>query len=301
VCLVALCAPGEWPRGALAGFGLLVFPYTLPLGVHLYTDTLAVSGCVAGTVALTKRRWGLAWLALALAIATRQYAVQVPAALAAAEAIGWLRGERGRWKAIATCAAAGATLLGWIAFFGGLANEVGMEEWIGYYPAPMLRATDFLLHHGLYALAGIGLFYVVVEAVLFRRNEVLYDLWSARGALLAFALAALFWIDPPVLGVNHPGGPIGRTAIRFLPAPDFDLVRVAIYYGLALLAVVRFSGRLDAQFWLVAAAFVLSMKQQIPWEKYLFPTVAVLWTLASLGRGPTSGSAPSAAHPARTG
>jgi hypothetical protein len=26
------------------------------------------------------------------------------------------------------------------------------------------------------------------------------------------------------------------------------------------------------------------MKQQLPWEKYLFPTLAVLWTLVSSGR-----------------
>jgi len=42
------------------------------------------------------------------------------------------------------------------------------------------------------------------------------------------------------------------------------------------------------------------MKQQLPWEKYLFPTLAVLWTLVSLGRITTNGPAPRAAPPART-
>jgi hypothetical protein len=142
---------------------------------------------------------------------------------------------------------------------------------------------------------------VVVEAVLFRRNPVSRELRSARGALLALALATLFWLDPPVLTVDHPGGPIGRTAMLLLPAPDFDWARVAIYYALALLAVGRFAGRFDAGFWLVSAVFLLAMKQQLPWEKYLFPTLAVLWTLVSLGRFATTASAPRAAARARTG
>jgi hypothetical protein len=301
VCLVAFCAPKDWPRGALAALGLLLFPYTLPLGVHLYTDTLAVFAVVAGTVALARSRPVLAWVAFSCAIATRQYTVQIPAALAAAEALGWLRGERERWKAVAACGAACATLLDWIAFYGGLANEAGIEDWVGFYPAPMMHATEFLLDQGLYALAGLGVFFVAVEAVLFRCNPVSPELRSPRGALLALALAGLFWLDPPVLTANHPGGPIGRAALLLLPAPDFDWARVAIYYALALLAVGRFAARIDAGFWLVSAVFLLAMKQQLPWEKYLFPTLAVLWTLVSLGRFAITGRpATPAARPART-
>jgi hypothetical protein len=300
VCLVAFCAPEHWPRGALAALGLLLYPYTLPLGVHLYTDTLAVLAVVAGTVALARSRWLLAWFAFSCAIATRQYAVQIPAALAAAAALDWLRGERGRWKAVAACVAACATLLGWIAFFGGLANEAGIEDWVGFYPSPMMHEREFILHHGLYALAGLGVFFVVVEALLFRRNPVSRELRTARGVLIALALAGLFWLDPPVLTMNHPGGPIGRTMVVYLPAPDYDWARVAIYYVLALLAVGRFAGRLDAGFWLVSSIFVIAMKQQLPWEKYLFPTLAVLWTLVSLGRLSPSESPPTAPLPART-
>jgi hypothetical protein len=300
VCLVAFCAPDHWPRGALAAVGLLLFPYTLPLAVHLYTDTLMVFAVVAGTVALARSRPLLAWFAFSCAIATRQYAVQIPAALAAVEALGWLRGERERWKAVAACAAACATLLAWIAFFGDLANEAGIEDWVGFYPAPMMHGTEFILRQGLYALTGIGAFFVLIEAMLFRCNPVSRELRSARGALLALALAGLFWLDPPVLTTNHPGGPIGRTMMVFLPTPDFDWARVAIYYVLALLTVGRFAGRIDAGFWLVSAVFLLAMKQQLPWEKYLFPTLAVLWALVSLGRLGTNGPAPRAAPPART-
>ena len=60
-------------------------------------------------------------------------------------------------------------------------------------------------------------------------------------------------------------------------------MRVAVYYVLALLAALRFSRRLDAAFWVVAAGVVLSMKQQIPWEKYLLPTLSTLWMLRASG------------------
>ncbi len=284
VCLVALCAPRDWPRAGLAAMGLLLFPYTLPLGVHLYTDAMGAFLVVGGTVALSRGRPVIGWFVFVCAIATRQYLVQIPAALVAAEAVRWLRGARVRWKDVAACAASGVTLLAWIVFFGGLATEAGIENWTGHYPAPMLSATEFILHYGLYALTGVGAYFVVVEALLFGRSPVPREMQDWRGLLLALGLAALFWLDPPLLTNNHPGGPIGRVARVLWPAPDLDWVRVAIHYVLALLCVLRFAGRLDVGFWLVAAASVLAMKQQIAWEKYLFPTIAVLWTMVGLGQ-----------------
>jgi peptidoglycan hydrolase-like amidase len=93
----------------------------------------------------------------------------------------------------------------------------------------------------------------------------------------------LFFVDPPFLSSSHPGGPIGRVSRVLLASPAFDGLRVALYYGLALLAAVRFTARLDAGFWVVAAGVVLSMKQQIPWEKYLLPTLSALWLLRAAG------------------
>ena len=82
---------------------------------------------------------------------------------------------------------------------------------------------------------------------------------------------------------------MGRAARLFLPAPDYDLVRVGVYYVLALLGVIRFSSRMDASFWIVASGTVLAMKQQIPWEKYLLPTLSVLWMLKASGDLPPYG------------
>lgn len=290
VCLIAFGWRASWPRGALAAIGLLAFPYTLPLSVHLYTDVMAAALAGLGTIAVLHRRAVPAFLALSAAIATRQYLVQVAAALAAAEAVAWLRGGVDRWRnALASLMAVG-TLGGWIVFFGGLAPKAGLDAWIGNYPAPMLTPTDFILHYGLYSLTGIGAYYVLMEGVLFRELPALGDILRWRSAVAAIGLLALFMLDPPFLTSSHPGGPIGRVSRFLLPAPDFDLVRVAFYYLLALLAVLRFTGKADLAFWIVLAGVVLSMKQQIPWEKYLMPTLSCLWILRASGNLEAYGS-----------
>jgi hypothetical protein len=290
VCLVAFSAPAAWPRGALAAAGLLLFPYTLPLSVHLYTDVMAAVLATAGVFAVVRRRPVVAFLALSAAVATRQYLVQIPAALLAAEGLAWLRGDGTRWKTAAAAAAATATLAAWVLFFGGLAPRAGLDYWIPLYPAPMLELFAFIPHYGLYALVGIGAYFVVLESALFRRLPERAAILCRRNLVAAVVLACFFLVAPPVLTAAHPGGPLGRISRLLLPSPELDLLRVALYYVLALAAVVRFSGRLDAAFWIVAAGVVIAMKQQIPWEKYLLPTLGALWLLRATGELPAYGA-----------
>jgi len=283
VCAVAFAGRSLWPSGVLAAVGLLAFPYTLPLSVHLYTDIMATAFAGFGVVAAQRKRAVLAFVALSAAIATRQYLIQIPAALTAAAVLAWRRGESDRWKVALAAGAATATLALWVVFFGGLAPRAGLDAWIPRYPSPMLESSSFILHYGLYALTGVGAYFVVVEAALFRQLPRKAMLLRPSSLVAAVVLGALFLADPPFLTSSHPGGPIGRVSRLLLPSPEFDLVRVSGYYVLALLAVLRFSGRLDAAFWVVTAAFVLAMKQQIPWEKYLLPTLSVLWILRASG------------------
>jgi hypothetical protein len=283
--MTALIALG--PRRSLwatvpATLGLLLFPYTLPLSARLYTDVFGIFFAIAGLHAYAGKRAPLAFVGFALAISTRQYLVLVPAAVAAYELLGALRGQR-PWALGLSAAAGAATLLAWFAFFGGLAPEPGLAVWIAPYPSPMLKPLSFIIHYGLYALAGLGLYFVLYELALYRRLPVPSELVRPQVLLASALLLALFVFDPPVLTSEHPGGPLGRVARALLPAPAADLPRVAVLFVLAWLTVVRFSARIDLGSWLVAATFVLSMKSQIPWEKYLLPTVASLWYLRAAG------------------
>ena len=283
VCLIAFATRAPWPRGALAGIGLLLFPYTLPLSVRLYTDIFGAALGLLGVLGLLRGRIAWAGLAFVLAIATRQYLVLLPAALGAEAGLAALRGDRSRWPAVAACAAACLSLIGWFAFFGGVAPQPGIEEWLPRYPAPMTDAFSFLLHYGLYVLVGLGVWFVLVEALVFREWPGLRSLASSRTLIWALILAALFAADPPLLSAVHPGGAFGRASRLLLPSPALDWVRLFVYYILALLAVLRFERRLDGAMWLVLATAVLSMKQQIPWEKYLLPTLMALWALRAQG------------------
>ncbi len=106
--------------GFLAALGMLVCPYFLSLGVHLYTDMIGAFFTVFALHCHLRGRLVTAALLFVLAISTRQYLIHVPAALAVWEGLRMLRGER-RWKRTAAPLTACASLLGWIVLWGGIA------------------------------------------------------------------------------------------------------------------------------------------------------------------------------------
>ena len=270
--------------GFLAALGMLFYPYFLSLGVHLYTDMIGAFFIGFALHCHLRGRLVTAVLLFVLAISTRQYLVQVPAALAAWEGLRWLRGEQ-RWKPMAACLAACASLLGWIVFWGGIAPQPGMEVWIPRYPSPMLEPTQFILEYGSRFLVGIGVYFVLPEALLFRELPPRSLLRSRLLWASAIALAALFALDPPLLSDGQPGGVFGRAARLLFPGSAGEPLRMALFYVLALATCLRFLRRMDLSFWLVLIAFVMAMKSQIAWEKYYLPTLLALWYLRSRGLG----------------
>jgi hypothetical protein len=276
--LVALRRGDRGDQRLLAAVGLVAYPYLLGIGVHLYTDVPAAFLALAGTWAHLRGRRAVGFVLFALAIATRQYMVAIPAAIAAWEWTGSLRGERSGWLRGGVAALAAATLLGWFAVFGGLAPHPGEDRWIPGYPAPMLHAGVFMLDYGLYFLAGLGAYFVVPELLLFRDRRRWRSVATLTHAALAVGLLVLFMISPP-----KDGGVLYRAVRLVIPNGVADGPRMAIFYGLALLAVVRFARRLDLAFWIVAINFLLMLKTQLPWDKYYLPVIAVLWFLKAEG------------------
>jgi hypothetical protein len=279
--LVTLGAGGRTRRAVMAAAGLAAFPYYMSLSVHLYTDLPALFLGVFGLHFHVRGRRSLAFLFFALAIATRQYLVLLPAAVAAYDLVGALRGDRTKWASGLLAAGAAATLLGWFAFYGGLAPAPGLAYWMPLFPAPMMEPLQFMVDYGLYALTGLAVYYVIPESILFPGAFDWRELRTPRAAIWAGVVAVAVVAVGHVLVGHEAGGPFGR-AVRFaLPGETLSPLRTAIFAVLAWVTIVRFSRRLDIHTWLVMGCFALSTKTQIPWEKYLLPTVGALWYLRS--------------------
>lgn len=279
IALLAFPRRGDSKTAEFAAAGLLLYPYFLALSFHLYTDIIGTFFAVFALHAHARGRLLLALLLFTLAICTRQYLVQVPAAVALWEGLRSLRGED-RVKETVVAGLACCTVLVWIAFWGGLAPVPGLDRWTALYPSPMLRPTEFIVAYGNYFLVGLGAYFVVPEMLLTGRRPPRALLRARWAHLVALGLLVAFLIDPPLLSGDQPGGIFGRIT-RAIIDPVSEPLRIALYYGLALLALLRFAPERGIAFWIVATGCVMSMKSQIPWEKYLLPCLAPLWYLRS--------------------
>ena len=272
LCLIGLPGPRAGWRGPLSALGLLLCPYFLGLGVHLYTDVVAVFFAVLGLWLYARGHMWASACALVLAIATRQYMVVFPAALAAAAAYEALKGDRSRWlDAVLPYAASAATIAGWYAFFGGLSPPAGTAAWPRH--ADALGALH--LQSGLYFLTSLGVYFVVPELLLFRRAALArFPSWR-RCAWVGAAVAVAFALFPVSFGLL-PGGAFSR-AVRWA---ELGPIEPLIYASLAVLTAMRFA-RLDLATFLVALNFLVMLTAWTTWEKYHLPLIAALWLLSS--------------------
>ena len=268
--------------GLGAVLGLLLYPYFLALGVHFYTDMIGAFLLVLGLHQHLRGKLASSCVLFVLAIATRQYLVQVPAAIALWEGLRWLRGEESaHWSKGLAPGLACASIFGWIAFWGGLAPQPGIDRWVPLYPAPMMSPFHFVLHYGLYFLATLGAYFAVVEAAVFRSLPSRRELAQPWVALVALGLVVLFALAPPLLQDGHRGGAFGRVTQTLLDGSIGNPLRMLFYYALALFAVVRLGLAGGLPLLITLLGVVLAMKSQIPWEKYLFPCLLPLWYLRS--------------------
>ena len=274
--LLIIGASGNFSlRALVCAAGLLLCPYFVLVGTHLYTDLLAVLGGVAGVALyLRGRPWGSA-ICFIVGIACRQYIVAFPFALFARELLARFKLRRFvLGAALIAPAIAAVSLAGWYVFFGDLAPKIALH-------AQNLTAGRFYPEHGLYFLACIGLYFVVLECMLFRSVAPLSA--SAPGAIaLAAAVTILFLFFPPVENINPPVATMGYLdiAARFvLPTP----ARLALFWALAILAALRLRPLSTGGLMLYANAALLACAH-VAWDKYALPMLAALWLLKSADR-----------------
>lgn len=264
-------------RSALATLGLLCFPYFLGTSVYMYTDIFAAAFVLGGVESYRRDRHALSGLSFVLAIACRQYMVAFPAALTLWECVRG--GARARVVLIQSVAA--GTLFIWWWIFGGFVPPTGQAVW-----DPRTTASSVIRpENALYFLACVGIYFVVVEAMLIHRCRVDHLLSRLRsplavgGTLLVLVLFVVFppWANVQVRAMATMGF-LDKGAHLVLP----DVARIVFFAFLACLAVVRFATVSLETMLLLSNAFLMT-KAHIGWDKYALPLLVVLWFAVARG------------------
>ena len=281
-CLIGWPSRDRGGRAILCLIGLFLCPYYLWLSGRLYTDIIASFFVLLGMWGYMRDRHILSGIAFILGIASRQYMLAFPVAIAAFEITSMLlnRHQRLTMKQLLSGLVplgAALSILGWFYLFQGIAPSSGLEGRL----TPEVQQSLWALTpgSGLYFLSFVGLYFVIPELILFRPTVKLQALLEQKKkySLIASGLLALFVLFPPSLQAS---GNLIKVA-ELLPAYS---LKIGLFYGLALLACLRFS-KLDLSFWLLLFNALIMMKAY-PWDRYVLPLVIVFWYLKSIDRFP---------------
>ncbi|MEM6713628.1 MAG: hypothetical protein AAF622_00995 [Cyanobacteria bacterium P01_C01_bin.147] len=257
----------------LALVGLFLYPYFLWFSTRYYTDIIAAFLTLLGIIFYLRELRILSSLVFVLAIAARQYMLAFPLAVASHELLVAIQKKKYPNFSFWGPAIAAFSILVWFVLFGGLTPPNVVEA----NPVP-IQQTLFAIapSHGLYALASIGLFYVIPEWVLFNRslNWRASD-WRAsltnRKTAIAIGLVSLCIIFPiPEFGRGVLWNLFGLTS-NIGVSPFF------LYCGLVVITGWRFS-QTNLSLWLVIY-HILIMTKAFPWDKYTLPILVLLWFL----------------------
>ncbi|PSN18590.1 hypothetical protein C7271_11725 [filamentous cyanobacterium CCP5] len=273
-----------WPkkdaksRPVLALLGLFVFPYFLWFSTRYYTDIMAVFFVLLGFIAYFKKLHVFSALAFVLGISSRQYMIAFPLAIATHELVLALRHRRRLSMSFFMPVIAASSILVWIFLFNGLAPEVAMavrsvpevQQEVVFNEANSGIYFGLQPSNSLYSLAGLGLFYVIPEYLLFRYPLPWQKALNFKSLLVAAIAIVVFIIFPPYT--------IGKGVLwKITQVMPIDFLVPPLFFILILITCWRFYC-LDISSWLVVLnAFILS--KAFPWDKYLLPLIVVLWYL----------------------
>lgn len=281
-CMIGLSSRKKGTDPLLAACGLLLCPYYLWLSGHLYTDILASFFVLLGFWFYIRNRHIPSSIAFVLAIASRQYMLAFPIAIATFELFALLKLTQEcrpklnnpihiRWVAPLIAA---ASIGVWFWIFKGLAPAPAFSTRL----APEVQRSLWALtpNSGLFFLSIVGLYFVIPEALLFPRRSLLQQFfhWKRHYLYIAIGLLLLFLVFPPALEAS---GNLVKVA-RFLPAYP---LQIALFYVLALFACLRFS-RINLAFWILSF-HALMMTKAYPWDRYVLPLLVVFWYFKSIG------------------
>lgn len=275
-----------WPsqnrngRAILCLIGLFICPSYLSYSGRLYTEQIACFLLLIGFVSYCNNRHLLSSFAFILAIASRQFLVVFPLAIATYEfifAITQVKTPRrfsliAQWRCLAPLIAA-LSVFGWIYLFQGLSPNIGLS--VDSFPE--VQRTLWALTPGasVNCLAAVGLYLVIPEFILFQQPVKLQAVKQQWRKIVIIAICLLLYVlvFPPLLyGFGH--------LIRIVNLLPNDLLKMTLFYSLALLACIRFCQ--PDLFSLMVLFNALIMAKAYPWDKYVLPLVIVFWYLKSI-------------------
>jgi hypothetical protein len=271
VCLIGLTSINNSKYGFLAALGVLLSPYYLMYSVVLYTDNISIFFVLFGFYFYIRSRHFLSCIAFILAIASRQYMLAFPVAIAAYELIiAW---KTGLWLRIQLLApiVASSSIFGWILLFGGLAPKAGLSGELT--PVVQQVTWAFSLDGSLYFLSWVGLEFVIPEWILFSRKIKEQNILTPKNIYISLGLLLLFLI---FFKSFESHGLLAKFT-GYLPN---NFLKLPVLYCLSLLACWRFS-RFNLAFLLIVMNCGIMLKAY-PWEKYVLPLVVVFWYLKSM-------------------
>lgn len=285
-----------WPtqnknrRPLLCFIGFLVCQEYFWYCGRLYTDVIACFWVLLGYIAYSRGRHLLSCAAFILAIASRQYMLAFPTAIALYEFVviaGRLKtkgvsrrssiGLAVHWRWIAPAIAA-LSIFGWFLLFRGLTPATA----ITVRDAPAVQRSVVALTPGgaINFLAFVGFYLVIPEFILFQPQATLrriagqWPLQWRRFLLIAIALLLYTLVFPPLF--NSFG--VVRSIVRLL---HYDGFKITAFYSLALLACIRLSKPSLLSFMVLFNTLI--MMKAYPWDKYIAPLAVVFWYMKSVG------------------
>ncbi len=272
--------PGR-PYALFCLVGLWLCPYYFWLSGRLYTELITCFWIVLGLMAYVRDRTFLSGIAFILAVASRQYALAFPLAIFTYEfglamktaiASSQIR-LADQWKWLAPLVAV-LSIGVWLYLFQGLAPETGIEV----RQTPEVQQTFWAVGpgHVVNFMAFTSLYVVIPESLIFigLLRQKLFEMPFRKGIGVAIALLIYVLIFPPSLVGD---GPLMKV-IALLPQ---GAIAVAVLYGLALIACLRFSRlNLITLIWLFNC---LIMIKAFPLDRYVLLFAVAFWYLKSIG------------------
>ena len=263
-----------WPRhkkhygSILALIGLLLCPYFLWFSTLYYTDIIASFFGLLGISLYLKKHHIGAGIAFLLAIASRQFMLAIPVAVACHELKISIQTRKRPSLSFFLPAAAALSILCWVLLFGGLAPSGGLQD----RPAPSVQFALWAIDpkSSLYALACVSLFYVIPEWLLFNRSWNWTAMMTRTNAIISAVALSLVIIFPPYLE--------GKGMLwKFIEHPSIQPLAPFLMYILLVFVFIRFS-QPDLMCMLVCSHSLVMLKS-FPWDKYVLPLLIVLWFL----------------------